>query len=175
MTQSSDRNRRTWEDIFRARASSESCVGLRGPPLLCRVRIWSGKERSRKNHLCCSSSRGYRNWKFAQRVKSKRKGETTKRTFLLILHPPVNFAPKPSLLLPPRGIADGGPEMELNQRAMDPAEEEERTGGRGGGGVVIPQFPSPGRRTEEEEEAPLTNHTFGTAAEPSSGEEGVVG
>ncbi len=98
--------------------------------------------------------------------------KTTKRTFLLILHPPVNFAPEPSLLLPPRGIADGGPEMELNQRAMDPAEEEERTGGGGGGGVVIPQFPIPGRRTEEEE-APLTNHTFGT--EPSSGEEGVVG
>ena len=70
--------------------------------------------------------------------------------------------------------------MELNQRAMDPAEEEERTGGGGGEeGVVIPQFPIPGRRTEEEEwreGAPLTNHTFGTtAAEPSSGEEGVVG
>ena len=97
--------------------------------------------------------------------------------FPAFFHPPVNFAPKPSLLLPPRGIADGGPEMELNQRAMDPAEEEERTGGGGGGeGVVIPQFPIPGRRTEEEEEeAPLTNHTFGAAAEPPSGEEGVVG
>ena len=73
VTQSSDRNRRrrerTWEDIFRARASSESCVGLRGPPLLCRTRIWSGRERSRKNHLFCFTSRRYRNWKFAQRVK----------------------------------------------------------------------------------------------------------